>query len=65
MKQVTLERSMGCVKGDKLQTHMRWLEFINPDSVLVGRAVTAILMPGRPDIHRAIDDRGHNQRMEE
>src|SRR5690606_4463136 len=34
---------------------------INPDSVLVGRAVTATFVPGRPDIHKAIDDRGHNQ----
>ena len=28
---------------------------------MVGRAVTAIFMPGRPDIHRAIDDRGHTK----
>jgi regulator of RNase E activity RraA len=34
---------------------------INPDSVLVGRAVTAHFVPGRPDIHRVIDDKGHNE----
>ena len=31
---------------------------INPDSILVGRALTATFMPGRPDIHDAIDKRG-------
>ena len=34
---------------------------INPDSVLVGRAVTAVFMPGRPDIHRVIDEKGHTE----
>jgi regulator of RNase E activity RraA len=32
---------------------------IHPDDVLVGRAVTATFMPGRPDIHRALEERGH------
>jgi len=33
-------------------------EIINPDSILIGRAVTATFIPGRPDIHNAIDARG-------
>lgn len=33
-------------------------QIINPDSILIGRAVTATFMPGRPDIHDAIDERG-------
>ncbi len=33
-------------------------EVINPDSILIGRAVTATFLPGRPDIHNAIDERG-------
>ena len=33
-------------------------ETINPDSILIGRAVTATFIPGRPDIHDAIDQRG-------
>ena len=37
-----------------------WM-MINPDSVLVGRAVTAVFMPGRPDIHRVIDEKGHTE----
>jgi regulator of RNase E activity RraA len=33
-------------------------QMINPDSILIGRAVTATFLPGRPDIHDAIDERG-------
>ena len=62
MKQVTLEEAWAVLKGEnfKYQYAEDW-ETINPDSVLVGRAVTAVFVPGRPDIHRAIDDRGHNE----
>ncbi|MFY0652217.1 MAG: RraA family protein [Cyclobacteriaceae bacterium] len=62
LKLVTLEEAWGVLKNQnyKYQYEGEWLT-INPDSVLVGRAVTATFMPGRPDIHRAIDDRGHNQ----
>jgi len=34
---------------------------INPDSVLVGRAVTATFMPGRPDVWKAIDSAGKKE----
>ncbi|MBX2841779.1 MAG: RraA family protein [Flammeovirgaceae bacterium] len=62
MSQVTLEEAWAVLKGEnfKYQYAEGWM-CINPDSVLVGRAITAIFMPGRPDIHRVIDDRGHNQ----
>ena len=62
MKLVTLEEAWAVLKGDnfKHQYDDGW-QMINPDSVLVGRAVTATFMPGRPDIHRAIDDKGHNK----
>ena len=62
MKRVTLEEAWAVLKGDnfKHQYEDGWLS-INPDSVMVGRAVTAIFMPGRPDIHRSIDDRGHTK----
>ena len=61
MKRVTLEEAWAVLKGAnyKYQYEDGW-QMINPDSVLVGRAVTATFMPGRPDIHRAIDARGHN-----
>jgi len=62
MKLVTHEEAWAVLKGDnyKHQYDEGWLS-INPDSVLVGRAVTATFMPGRPDIHRAIDKRGHTR----
>lgn len=62
MKKVTLEEAWAVLKNEnfKYQYAEGW-QTINPDSVLVGRAVTAVFMPGRPDIHRVIDDRGHNE----
>lgn len=62
MKKVTLEEAWAVLKGEnfKYQYAEGW-QTINPDSVLVGRAVTAVFVPGRPDIHRVIDLRGHNE----
>ncbi|MDT7830347.1 RraA family protein [Pricia sp. S334] len=62
MNGVTLEEAWAVLKGEnfKHQYAENW-ETINPDSVLVGRAVTAVFVPGRPDIHRVIDERGHNE----
>ncbi|MEQ8552578.1 MAG: RraA family protein [Cyclobacteriaceae bacterium] len=62
LKLVTLEEAWAVLRNENynFQFEDGWM-CINPDSVLVGRAVTAIFMPGRPDIHRVIDDRGHNQ----
>lgn len=59
MKEVTHEEAWAVMKnaGYKYQYAEGWMT-INPDSVLVGRAVTATFMPGRPDIHDAIDKRG-------
>lgn len=62
MKLVTLEEAWAVLKGDnyKHQYDDGW-QMINPDSVLVGRVLTAIFVPGRPDIHRVIDDKGHSK----
>lgn len=62
MKLVTLEEAWAVLRNEnyKHQYDDGW-QVINPDSVLVGRAVTATFMPGRPDIQRVIDDRGHNK----
>lgn len=62
MKLVTLEEAWAVLRNEnyKFQLEDGW-QTINPDSVLVGRAVTATFVPGRPDIHRVIDDRGHNR----
>ncbi|WP_432326905.1 hypothetical protein ACRQ5D_24535 [Mucilaginibacter sp. P25] len=62
MKQVSIEEAWAVLKnaGYGYQLTENWL-VINPDSVLVGRAVTAVFMPARPDVWKAIDDRGKTQ----
>ena len=62
MKLVTLEEAWAVLKSHnfKHQYADGWM-MINPDSVLVGRAVTAHFVPGRPDIHRVIDKKGHEE----
>lgn len=62
MKLVTHEEAWAVMKGEnyKYQYAEGW-QTINPDSVLVGRAVTACFMPGRPDVHKVIDQKGHDK----
>jgi regulator of RNase E activity RraA len=62
MKLVTLEEAWAVLRNEnyKHQYDDGW-QCINPDSVLVGRALTATFMPGRPDVHRVIDKKGHEQ----
>ncbi|MFC6102108.1 RraA family protein [Olivibacter domesticus] len=62
MKLVTLEEAWAVLRNENYhyQYEDGWM-CIHPDSVLVGRVITATFMPGRPDIHRVIDERGHNR----
>jgi len=62
MKLVTLEEAWAVLRNEnyKYAYEDGWMT-INPDSVLVGRAVTAVFVPGRPDIHRVIDEKGHTK----
>ena len=62
LKAVTLEEAWAVLRNEnfKHQYDDGW-QMINPDSVLVGRAVTAVFVPGRPDIHRVIDKKGHEK----
>ncbi len=62
LKLVTHEEAWAVLRNEnyKFQYDDGW-QTINPDSVLVGRAVTATFMPGRPDIHRVIDEKGHTK----
>jgi regulator of RNase E activity RraA len=62
MKLVTLEEAWAVLRGQEFnfQYEGDW-QVIDPDAVLVGRAVTATFVPGRPDIHRRYDERGHAQ----
>jgi regulator of RNase E activity RraA len=59
MRRVTHDEAWAVMKnaGYFYQYADGW-EIINPDSILIGRAVTATFIPGRPDIHNAIDARG-------
>ena len=59
MKLVTLEEAWAVLKNANYtnQYEEGWL-VINPDSVLVGRALTATFMPGRPDVQRVFIKKG-------
>jgi regulator of RNase E activity RraA len=62
MKSVSVEEAWATMKnaGYGYQVADDW-QTINPDSVLVGRAVTATFMPGRPDVWKAIDSIGKKE----
>lgn len=59
MKNVTLEEAWAVLRdaGFSHQYEDGWLS-IHPDKVLVGRALTAQWLPGRPDIHKVIEAQG-------
>lgn len=59
MKEVTLEEAWAVLRneGYDYQYEDGWLS-IHPDQVLVGRALTAAWLPGRPDIHKVIAKQG-------
>lgn len=62
MKRVTHEEAWATMKGEKYKfQYAEGWQTINPDSVLVGRALTATFMPGRPDVHRVTDKKGHEK----
>lgn len=59
MKLVTLEEAWATIKG----ANFRWAydgnwNITDPEGVLTGRAVTATFIPGRPDVHGAIQKMG-------
>lgn len=62
MKAVSVEEAWATMTnaGYRYQVAEEW-QVINPDSVLVGRAVTATFMPGRPDVWKAIDSMGKKE----
>lgn len=59
MKAVTLEEAWAVLRneGFRYQYEDGWQQ-IHPQKVLVGRALTVMWMPGRPDIHKVIDEQG-------
>jgi regulator of RNase E activity RraA len=62
MKKVTLEEAWAVLRNHnyRYQFEGNW-QTIHPDSVLVGRALTATFMPGRPDLQVAINEKGLNK----
>lgn len=59
MREVSLEEAWAVLRneGFNYQYEDGWLE-IHPGKVLVGRALTAAWLPGRPDIHKVIEAEG-------
>jgi len=59
MKEVTLEEAWAVLRnqGFNYQYEDGWMS-IHPEKVLVGRALTAVWMPGRPDVHKVIAEVG-------
>jgi len=59
MKKVTLEEAWATLQqaGFMHEYEDGWLS-IHGDKVLVGRALTAVWMPGRPDIQKVIEEQG-------
>ena len=59
MKAVTLEEAWAVLRneGFNFQYEDGW-KSIHPEKVLVGRALTAVWMPGRPDVHKVIAEQG-------
>ena len=59
MKKVTLEEAWATLRsaGFVHQYEDGWYS-IHPDQILVGRALTAVWMPGRPDVEKVIEEQG-------
>ena len=62
LKNISLEEAWGYLrnKGYQNQFEGEWM-IIRPDSVMVGRAVTAQYMPMRPDYDKMIKDKGKTE----
>jgi regulator of RNase E activity RraA len=60
MQSVTLEEAWAVIKQATYghQYDDNWGTIIHPEKILVGRALTAQWLPGRPDIHRVITEQG-------
>jgi regulator of RNase E activity RraA len=59
MKNVTLEEAWATLReaGFNHQYEDGWM-VIHPEKILVGRALTATWMPGRPDVQRVLEEEG-------
>jgi 4-hydroxy-4-methyl-2-oxoglutarate aldolase len=59
MKNVTITQAWGVLQGDgfKWQYEGNWF-CTHPDQILVGRALTAVYMPRRPDMRKLMEEKG-------
>jgi regulator of RNase E activity RraA len=62
LKKVHLEEAWGILRNKGFQNQFEgdWM-VIHPDSVMVGRVVTAQYMPSRPDVDKIIKDKGKQE----
>jgi 4-hydroxy-4-methyl-2-oxoglutarate aldolase len=62
LKDVTAEEAWDTLRGAgyRLQFEGGWKE-LNPGERLIGRAVTCVFMPARPDMNAVIDDHGKRE----
>jgi len=63
MKAVSIEEAWATMGGSRFNYQLAedWPIQINPDSVLCGRAFTTQFVPYRPDMWKAIDERGKKE----
>jgi len=62
MQMVTLEEAWAVLRNNRFNFQFEgdW-QVLDSNAVLVGRALTATFVPGRPDIHGQFDKQGQNQ----
>ncbi|SFE39647.1 Regulator of RNase E activity RraA [Paenibacillus algorifonticola] len=62
MRKITLEEAWGPLwnRGYTFQFEGDF-KIMHPEQVMVGRAVTAVMVPKRPDLHETLLDYGHEQ----
>jgi 4-hydroxy-4-methyl-2-oxoglutarate aldolase len=62
LEKASIEQAWGVCKGDGFnQQYVGDLKCTQPGKVLVGRAVTAVYMPRRPDMRKVMDDKGSKE----
>lgn len=62
MRNITFEEAWGPIYG--MGYKYQWechFKMVHPDKKLVGRAVTAVMVPMRPDLHKTLLQYGHEQ----
>ena len=62
VRNITFEEAWGPLwgMGYKYQTECNF-RMVHPDKKLVGRAVTSVMVPMRPDLHKTLLDYGHKE----